>query len=1020
MSVSQAESDGILTDASISYADDATTLHFRASNSWLSTFVGTDPSVWLLWSHGSESLPHSFPSYHAANRGALPVHRGQLLGHSDSTGDGNASSPATNASPPAASASPPAASGSPPAASGCHEDCGADPITDYCDESIANKVAECYMSTTSLEPAVFDEQSSTYDHQMVLTNEFQIAWTVNGDFPFGSISIMMQARSKGWVGFGLRPYSSNASADASGNGMVDVDIFIGMVKSVAHNRAICFITVECSLARSFRFPPRTSRDGKVMVKDAWSSSPEEPLIDAASGHTDDLYDVGGREENGITTIWFTRALVTEDTWDYDIHPGVHHPVIFGYCRKDVDSFAQYHGPTRGFDHVVFIPVDPPLDLTVIPIAIGACLGVLLLVRMAGWVKKRLETAVQRAARLEALHKQVDSSSESSGKLSFGIVLVNARFFLRHGRLLPYETLRDLNQLKARSPPFTGFFSVLDTLRAAKEFANDQIIIFFSHQWLGWDEPDPKNVHYSCIAKAINSIIEKSNSNQKNTWVWVDRSCIPQLNPTTLGLAVSDLSEVAALASYLVVVAPPTTHCDSHEPSNMTSYQSRGWYERPGPTCRLEGSDGPVCIRCRLEQFAYVCTGKTESMLISTGGKAEPFESYIAQPEEWKQKNHTEGDIPCDKDTFKPGATAVMFFCTPNSLPNTGSLQQLLMRSLFAAILRMYLKAIGQMPPCPLRDQLLERDEEIFTNEHFDSALRDIARAKFFSVKQSNPVSRGLAGLRKTMSVCSVQSTTRISDTKRSNSTVGETVPSCKTSSFDPDNDDSVGPIPEPTVWKALATSQPQITQLQTISVEHACGNGHQNQDAELSPRIRALQKMDELNPPTNLSPSSSSSEENESGYFATPSSALRFHKWSSYMAVSPGAQSPSNILSMAQQEVLTSANLATLEDLPAVPSTPPAAEIPKLKSTNTMVSSNSGKSRWMKSTLLSSQILLRNKDTDESSHFSDGVQRRLIQKDVSSCVSAVDEDPCNLMAGLFPFGMMIPGLVQPRKWVVFR
>lgn len=57
------------------------------------------------------------------------------------------------------------------------------------------------------------------------------------------------------------------------------------------------------------------------------------------------------------------------------------------------------------------------------------------------------------------------------------------------------------------------------------------------------------------------------------------SCMPQLNPTTLGLAVSDLSEVAALATYFVVVAPPTTHCNTGEPSNMKSYQSRGWCDR---------------------------------------------------------------------------------------------------------------------------------------------------------------------------------------------------------------------------------------------------------------------------------------------------------------------------------------------------------------------------------------------------------------------------------------------------------
>ncbi|KAL3920924.1 MAG: hypothetical protein SGPRY_005079, partial [Prymnesium sp.] len=472
-SVSRAESDGILTDASISYADDATTLRFRASNSWLSTFVGSDPSVWLLWSHGSELLPHSFPSYHADNRGALTVPRDQLLGHSDGTGD------------------------------------------------------------------VFDEQSSTYDHQMALTNEYRVAWTVNGAYPSGSISIMMQARTQSWVGFGLRPFSSNTSAGGSGNGMVDVDIYMGMVK-----------------------------DGEVLTSDSWSVSPEAPLDDATNGHTNDIYDVGGREENGITTIWFSRALVTEDTWDYDINPGVAYPIIFAYCRKDVDSFTLYHGPTRGFDHIIFIAVDPPPDLTMIPVAIGACLGVLLLLRIAECIRKRLEAATQRAARLEALRNQVDSSLEASGTLEFGMVLVNARDFLHHGRFLPYETLRDLHQLK-----------VLDTISAAEEFARDQIIIFFSHQWLGWDEPDPKSVHYSCMAKATKSIMDNSKATEKNTWVWVDFSCMPQLNRTTLGLAVSDLSEVAALASYFVVVAPPTTHCDSQEPSDMTSYQSRGWYDR---------------------------------------------------------------------------------------------------------------------------------------------------------------------------------------------------------------------------------------------------------------------------------------------------------------------------------------------------------------------------------------------------------------------------------------------------------
>lgn len=202
-SVLRAEADAILpgTISSIVYSDGATILRFHAPYSWFSTFVGSDPTIWLLWAHGSEVLPLSFPSYHTGSRGALPVSRDQLLGSSMSPG---------------------VASSPPPALV-------ADPITNYCEESITYRVAKCYMSTSSLEPAVFDNQSNTYDHQMELTNEFRVAWTISGDYPSGFISIMMQARTTSWVGFGVRPEISNATVSRSGNGMVDVDIYTGMV-----------------------------------------------------------------------------------------------------------------------------------------------------------------------------------------------------------------------------------------------------------------------------------------------------------------------------------------------------------------------------------------------------------------------------------------------------------------------------------------------------------------------------------------------------------------------------------------------------------------------------------------------------------------------------------------------------------------------------------------------------------------------------------------------------------------------
>lgn len=118
-------------------------------------------------------------------------------------------------------------------------------------------------------------------------------------------------------------------------------------------------------------------------------------------------------------------------------------------RQEGSSFGRYHGPTRGFDKIIFIPVDPPPDLTIVPIAIGACFGVLLLLRIAEFIRKRHDAVVQREAVLDALRKQVDDSLQTTGTLAFGMVVVNAYDFVQHGKFVPYETLRDLNQLKAR-------------------------------------------------------------------------------------------------------------------------------------------------------------------------------------------------------------------------------------------------------------------------------------------------------------------------------------------------------------------------------------------------------------------------------------------------------------------------------------------------------------------------------------------------------------------------------------------
>ncbi|KAL1520672.1 hypothetical protein AB1Y20_022242 [Prymnesium parvum] len=653
-----------LEKTSVVYRDGVTALRFHVASSWLSSAsdeADDDDTIWLLWAHGSPTWPLAFPSYHIGNRGAVSISRLELLGPK---------SPSPPPVPKPHSPPKPPPSGGSGGGTGGSDGCsGSGQITDYCGETLSYQVARCYMSTSSLTLPQFDNAVDAYENVLQLSTEFRVAWTVKGTYPSGEISILMQARTLGWLGFGLMS-DTTAGGVASGNGMINTDIWIGNVV-----------------------------DGVATVLDTWSPSVAAPLQDAQSGdHSNDVYDVGGTEDDtaGLTTVWFTRKLVTNDTWDYKISPGTELPVIFAYSRKNVDSFLHYHGPTRGFDHVIFIPIPPPSDLTFVPIV----LSVLLVLLIVGWMldrTRRRQVARMEAARIDVLRQQVKASVESAGSLAFGMVLVNARDFLRHQRFIPHESLRDASELK-----------VLDTISMAREFSRDQTIIFFSHQWLSWDLPDPERVHYTCMANVVKNLAKKQAlENLSASWVWVDYSCMPQLNPTTLSLAVSDLSEVAALATYFVVIAPPAVHLDTQQLCDMETYQRRGW--------------------CRLEQFSYVCTGKTDSMLISTGGETETFAPYISQPAQWKQQalevllgeytccqrsdNHTVGDKPCDKDKLKP------------------------------ALLRMYMKAICHLPPCPLRKQLIERDRQIFPAHDFEDDILKLAREKFnemaISVNEDN-------------------------------------------------------------------------------------------------------------------------------------------------------------------------------------------------------------------------------------------------------------------------------------------
>lgn len=206
-------------------------------------------------------------------------------------------------------------------------------------------------------------------------------------------------------------------------------------------------------------------------------------------------------------------------------------------RNNADSFTSYHGPTRGSTSIVFILESGPQDLTFLWIISSSVVGLLVVVCcMDIW--RRKQVAAANARHLATLQSKIDDALDSAGKLHFGMVVMSASDFLKYKKFVPHETLRDRFEVKVHHIVISSeigtlfhsacdnvlcssavqFFDILSDIR---EFAEDQNIIFFSHQWLAWDEPDPHQVQFQSMERAIHQIIQKSGRPLEKTWIWLD-------------------------------------------------------------------------------------------------------------------------------------------------------------------------------------------------------------------------------------------------------------------------------------------------------------------------------------------------------------------------------------------------------------------------------------------------------------------------------------------------------------------
>eukprot|EP01065_Artemidia_motanka_P022686 TRINITY_DN26884_c0_g1_i1.p1 TRINITY_DN26884_c0_g1~~TRINITY_DN26884_c0_g1_i1.p1 ORF type:complete len:1048 (+),score=320.32 TRINITY_DN26884_c0_g1_i1:139-3282(+) len=236
------------------------------------------------------------------------------------------------------------------------------------------------------------------------------------------------------------------------------------------------------------------------------------------------------------------------------------------------------------------------DAWVLPtiIALGSFIGIIFIVGGVVWVVVTYKEKRKLQQKREAMYRQaILSAEEDAGALGHPMVLCSAENFAAMSTLTPYEVLRDQGKL-----------IFLDSLDKIKEFKKEKLIVFLSHQWLGWGIPDPDNIHHNAMQAALTQVlgavrhIDGREPTIQDMYIWCDFVSIAQEHRPMQMMAVSSLPVYSSIADAFVIVAPTAKHKNSGMECNAQTYSLRGW--------------------CRAEMLAKVCGSGLDSMYIVQG------------------------------------------------------------------------------------------------------------------------------------------------------------------------------------------------------------------------------------------------------------------------------------------------------------------------------------------------------------------------------------------------------------------
>ncbi|CAK0903916.1 unnamed protein product [Prorocentrum cordatum] len=172
-------------------------------------------------------------------------------------------------------------------------------------------------------------------------------------------------------------------------------------------------------------------------------------------------------------------------------------------------------------------------------------------------------------------------------------------------------------------------------RSQEAFLKRNYVIFFSHQWLSWEEPDPSNVQFAALQAALQTISARTGKRLDELYVWCDWFSIPQKCRAFQKMAIASLPVFASICHCFVALVPDTEHADTNAAANRAAFHRRTW--------------------CRAEVMSHWARRGTENMFYASGEGLQPMAPSSPTDEFLEAIQVFHGDLTCCCRGHKGGA-----------------------------------------------------------------------------------------------------------------------------------------------------------------------------------------------------------------------------------------------------------------------------------------------------------------------------------------------------------------------------